>query len=482
MEEKEAFDKYKNFSEWFRTIIMDAELVDTRYPVKGCYVWRPYGFKLRKYVLDIIKRLLNNTGHEEVLFPLLIPEDILGLEKEHIKGFEGEVYWVTHGGLRKLEKKLALRPTSETAMYSMFKKWVHSHADLPIKVYQIVNIFRYETKATKPLIRVREVTTFKEAHTVHATMEEAEKQVKEAVEIYSKFFDELGVPYIICRRPSFDKFAGAEYSIAFDTLMPDGRTMQIGTVHNLGQNFAKAFELTYEDVNGKHQFAYQTCYGISERVIAAIVAIHGDNRGAIFLPSIAPIQVVIVPIIYKGEEEKVLQQCRKVLDILRQGGIRTFLDERDISPGRKFYDWEFRGIPVRVEIGPKDVANNQVTIVRRDTFERKTYSIGDLTTVVKEIFTEIEENLRKRAWEEFRRRIFRVKNLQEAREIIQNRRGIALIPWCESDECGLKICEEVDGDVLGVVMSEDLANLAESEVCPICGRETKKMAAIAKTY
>ncbi|MHA1627701.1 MAG: proline--tRNA ligase, partial [Candidatus Baldrarchaeia archaeon] len=436
MEEKEVLDKYKNFSEWFRTIIMDAELVDTRYPVKGCYVWRPYGFKLRKYVLDIIRRLLNNTGHEEVLFPLLIPEDILGLEKEHIKGFEGEVYWVTHGGLRRLEKKLALRPTSETAMYSMFKKWVHSHADLPIKVYQIVNIYRYETKATKPLIRVREVTTFKEAHTVHATMEEAEKQVKEAVEVYSKFFGELAIPYIICRRPSFDKFAGAEYSIAFDTLMPDGRTMQIGTVHNLGQNFAKAFELTYEDVNGKHQFAYQTCYGISERVIAAIVAIHGDNRGVIFLPSIAPIQVVIVPIIYKGEKEKVLQQCRKVLDVLRQEGIRTFLDERDISPGRKFYDWEFRGVPVRVEIGPKDVANNQVTIVRRDTFERKTYSMDGLTTVVKEIFTEIEENLRKRAWEEFRKRIFRVKSLQEVKEIVQNRRGIALIPWCESDECG----------------------------------------------
>ncbi|MHA1583247.1 MAG: proline--tRNA ligase [Candidatus Baldrarchaeia archaeon] len=482
MEEKEVLDKYKNFSEWFRTIIMDAELVDTRYPVKGCYVWRPYGFKLRKYVLDIIRRLLNNTGHEEVLFPLLIPEDILGLEKEHIKGFEGEVYWVTHGGLRRLEKKLALRPTSETAMYSMFKKWVHSHADLPIKVYQIVNIYRYETKATKPLIRVREVTTFKEAHTVHATMEEAEKQVKEAVEVYSKFFGELAIPYIICRRPSFDKFAGAEYSIAFDTLMPDGRTMQIGTVHNLGQNFAKAFELTYEDVNGKHQFAYQTCYGISERVIAAIVAIHGDNRGVIFLPSIAPIQVVIVPIIYKGEKEKVLQQCRKVLDVLRQEGIRTFLDERDISPGRKFYDWEFRGVPVRVEIGPKDVANNQVTIVRRDTFERKTYSMDGLTTVVKEIFTEIEENLRKRAWEEFRKRIFRVKSLQEVKEIVQNRRGIALIPWCESDECGLKICEEVDGNVLGVVLSKDLANLAENQVCPICGRETKKMAAVAKTY
>ncbi|MHA1721539.1 MAG: proline--tRNA ligase [Candidatus Baldrarchaeia archaeon] len=482
MEKEEAIDKLKNFSEWFRTVITVADLVDTRYPVKGCYVWRPYGFKLRKYVLNIIRRLLDNTGHEEVLFPLLIPEDILGLEKEHIKGFEGEVYWVTHGGLKRLEKKLALRPTSETAMYNMFKKWIHSHADLPIKVYQIVNIFRYETKATRPLIRVREVTTFKEAHTVHETAEEAEKQVKEAIEIYSKFFDELGIPYIICRRPNFDKFAGAEYSVAFDTLMPDGRTMQIGTVHNLGQNFAKAFEITYEDINGKHQFAYQTCYGISERAIAALVAIHGDNRGAIFPPSVAPIQVVIVPIIYKGEEEKVLQQCRSVLNTLKQEGIRTFLDERDISPGRKFYDWEFKGVPVRIEIGPKDVANNQVTIVRRDTFERNAYPMNDINTTIKKVFADIEENLRKRAKEEFKKKIFKAKSLQEAREIIQNRRCIALIPWCGSDECGMRICEEVDGDVLGTVLSKDLVNLTGDEVCPICNKRTKSIAAVAKTY
>lgn len=482
MEEKISLDRFKNFSEWFRTVITDIDLIDTRYPIKGCYVWRPYGFKLRKYILDIIRRLLDNTGHEEVLFPLLIPEDIFSLEREHIKGFEGEVYWVTHGGLRRLEKRLILRPTSETAMYSMFKKWIHSHADLPIRVYQIVNIFRYETKATKPLIRVREITTFKEAHTVHTTAEEAEKQIKEAVEIYSKFFDELGIPYIISRRPDFDKFAGAVYSIAFDTIMPDGRTMQIGTVHNLGQNFAKAFEITYEDIDGKHRFAHQTCYGISERIIAAVVAIHGDNRGAIFLPKIAPIQVVIVPIIYKGEEEKVIQACKKIFETLKQDGVRVFLDERDISPGRKFYDWEFRGVPIRIEIGPKDVANNQVTIVRRDTMERTTCSVNDLKHHLKKLFIEIEEYLRKKAWEEFRKRIFRANSLQEVKEIVQNRRGIALIPWCENGGCGLKIREEVEGDILGVVLSKEIANITRNEFCPICKKETKKLAAIARTY
>ncbi|RLG56449.1 MAG: proline--tRNA ligase, partial [Candidatus Hydrothermarchaeota archaeon] len=244
------------FSEWYNDIIEKAEILDVRYPVKGLYVWYPYGFKIREHVMEIIRKLLDEKGHEEVLFPLLIPEHEFRKEAKHIKGFEDEVYWVTHGGLEPLEVKLALRPTSETAMYPIFKLWIRSHADMPLKVYQIVNTFRYETKHTRPLIRLREITTFKEAHTAHATWEDAEHQVKEAIEIYKKFFDTLGIPYMISRRPDWDKFPGAEYTMAFDTIFPDGRTLQIGTVHNLGQNFSKTFEITFENINGVQEYAY----------------------------------------------------------------------------------------------------------------------------------------------------------------------------------------------------------------------------------
>ena len=230
------------FSEWFHNILEEAEIIDTRYPIKGMHVWQPQGFQIRKHTLNLIREILDED-HEEVLFPLLIPEDELAKEAIHVKGFEDEVYWITHGGLTPLKKKLALRPTSETAMYPLFALWVRSHSDLPKRFYQVVNTFRYETKHTRPLIRVREITTFKEAHTIHADQMDADKQVEQAIQIYSKFFEGLGVPYVVTRRPDWDKFPGADYTMAFDTLMPDGKTLQIGTVHNLGQTFARTFEI-----------------------------------------------------------------------------------------------------------------------------------------------------------------------------------------------------------------------------------------------
>ena len=285
-------DRWRSsFSEWFHDVISRAGVADYRYPVKGCGVWLPFGFKLRENVLAIMRRLLNETGHEEVLFPLLIPAEMLRKEAEHIRSFEGQTFWVSKAGDRDLGERLALRPTSEAAIAPMLKLWIRSHADLPKKLYQIVSVFRYETKATKPLIRVREVTTFKEAHTSHATYEEAERQVEEAVGIYRRFFDELCVPYLISKRPDWDKFAGALYSIAFDTIFPDGRTLQIGTAHNLGQNFSRAFEITFETVGGGREFVWQTSYGISERVIAALIAIHGDDHGLVIPPNIAPVPV-----------------------------------------------------------------------------------------------------------------------------------------------------------------------------------------------
>ncbi len=364
-EESKSLPTKDNFSEWYNELLMMAQVMDVRYPIKGVYVWYPFGFSIRKKVYNMLRALMD-VDHQETQFPMLIPKPELLKESEHIKGFEDEVYWVTHGGLTPLEIPLALRPTSETAMYPMFKLWIRSHADLPLKLYQIVNIFRYETKHTRPLIRLREVTSFKEAHTAHATYPEAEQQVREAMDLYSDFFTKLAVPFIINKRPDWDKFPGADYTMAFDAMMPDGRSLQVGTVHLLGTKFAKTFEITYEDSTGQQQFVNQTCYGISERCIAATIGIHGDNKGLVLPPNASPTQVVIIPIVFKSGAEEVLEACKKVRSILNDSGITAVLDDKDERPGAKYYKWEMKGVPFRIEIGPRDLKNNAVMLVRRD--------------------------------------------------------------------------------------------------------------------
>jgi prolyl-tRNA synthetase len=471
-------ENWKNkFSEWFDEALWNAEIMDTRYPVKGLYVWLPYGLKLRNNVLAIIRRILEETGHEEVLFPLLIPEDLFKKEAEHIRGFEGQVYWVTHGGKDKLDVRLALRPTSETSIYPMFALWIRSHADLPLKVYQVVNIFRYETKMTKPLIRLREVTTFKEAHTAHATSEEAEAQVKAAVEIYRRFFDELAIPYVITKRPSWDTFAGAVYSIAFDILAPDGRTLQVGTVHNLGQNFARVYGIEYEKPDGIHEYVYQTCYGMSERVIAAVVMVHGDDLGPCFPPRVAPIQIVVVPIPVKGEERNAEQMGRGIAEELKAAGFRAHLDERDLRPGRKFYEWERHGVPLRLEIGPKDMKRGEVTVVRRDTGERSTISFKMLIPEVRKILEQMNAEMRDRAWRSFLDNVHELKDLERIKRVIEERGGIVRTPWCGKERCGKELEEKTGGSVLG----EELKKKVEG-TCPICSNPAKTSILIAKTY
>ena len=349
-----ALPAKENFSEWYNDVLWRAEIMDVRYPVKGLYVWYPHGFSLRRSTYAILRELMDRE-HEETLFPLLIPEDQFMKEAEHIKGFEEEVYWVTHGGLTPLDVKLALRPTSETAIYPMYALWVRSHADLPLKLYQIVNTFRYETKHTRPLIRLREITSFKEAHTVHATWEEAKEQVETAISLYSEFYDRICVPIIFSKRPDWDKFPGADYTMAADAIMPDGRTLQVGTCHHLGDNFSKTFDLSYEDENGERKLAHQTCYGISERCIAAMISIHGDDKGLVLPPEVAPVQVVIVPIIMKKNAETVIAAAKELEKEIKAAGLRVKIDARELRPGAKYYHWEMRGVPLRIEIGQRDI-------------------------------------------------------------------------------------------------------------------------------
>ncbi len=466
------------FSEWFHNILEEAEIIDTRYPVKGMHVWLPQGFKLRKHTLEIIGKVLDRD-HEEVQFPLLIPEDELAKEGIHVKGFEDEVYWVTHGGLTELNKKLALRPTSETAMYPMFNLWVRSHSDLPMKFYQTVNTFRYETRHTRPLIRVREITTFTEAHTVHADKEDAEKQVREAVKLYKSIFDSLAVPYVITTRPDWDKFPGADYTVAFDTLLPDGKTLQIGTVHNLGQTFARTFEITYETESGDHQYAYQTCYGLSDRVIASVIGVHGDESGLCLPPAVAPIQVVIVPVIFKEGKEEVLEFCRKTQEVLKESGLRVHLDDRDIRAGKKYYEWEMRGVPIRIEIGPRDIENGTFVVVPRNTKKKEflDYDLEKITATVQEKLDEISKEMLEKSWQTMKENIKPVKSVDEALQILDEDKGIISFSWCGDTSCGKDLEEKLRVDLLGV--QGDLEGEAE---CVNCGAPAKHITLLARTY
>jgi len=481
----ELLPRKEELTEWFNAVLIQAGIIDYSYPLKGCGVWLSYGWRLRNQVIEIMRRFLTETGHEETYFPFLIPEDIFGKEAEFIKGFENEVYWVTHGGKKELDVKLAIRPTSETPMYYMFSKWIKSISDLPLKVWQVVSVFRYETKATRPLIRVREITTFKEAHTAHATEEEAERQVKEAVEIYKRFFDELCIPYIISRRPDYDKFPGAVYTLAFDTIFPDGRTLQIGTVHNLGENFARAFNIQYTDKDGKRRYVHQTCYGISERVIASIIAIHGDNHGLVLPPEIAPIQVVVIPIPMKGEN--VEEYAKEVFEKLKKH-FRATIDLRDKRPGEKFYEWEIKGVPVRVEVGPTELRNKNVTIVRRDNFEHKVVALENVVEEIKAEFEEITKSMRKKAWDFFNKKICKVERFiglerEDAINALLDEEGnfkggIAKIPVCGNEKCELKIRKYVN--VLGTPLTD--SEPRQKEKCCMCNKPAEKYILISKAY
>ena len=444
-EDQGALPPKEDFSGWYNELLWRAEIMDVRYPVKGLYVWYPFGFSLRSNVYGELRALLD-CDHQEALFPLLIPETEFAKEAEHIKGFEEEVYWVTHGGTSPLEVKLALRPTSECAIYPMYHLWVRSHADLPLRVYQIVNTFRYETKHTRPLIRLREITSFKEAHTVHATWDDAEAQVQEALAIYRRFYATLCVPVIISKRPDWDKFPGADYTIAVDTIMPDGRTLQIGTVHHLGDHFSKTFAITYEDVNGEQQFAQQTCYGISERCIAALISMHGDGKGLVLPPSVAPVQLVIVPITIGKRKEEVLLAAREIEADLAASGLRVKVDARDLRPGAKYYYWEMKGVPLRLEVGPRDLDAGQVTVVTR-LGEKSTVPRASLRDGIADALARFSGTLARRGEDHLLAHATVVDTLEELSVAIE--KGVAIVPWCGERACADFIEETVNASVLG---------------------------------
>jgi len=465
-EEMGALPERNDFSAWYNELLWRAEIMDVRYPVKGIYVWYPFGFSLRRNVYDQLRAIMDRD-HQEALFPLLIPETEFAKEAEHIKGFEEEVYWVTHGGLTPLEVKLALRPTSECAIYPMYALWVRSHADLPLRIYQIVNTFRYETKHTRPLIRLREITSFKEAHTVHATWDDAEAQVQTAIGLYKEFYRMLCIPVIVSKRPDWDKFPGADHTIAVDAIMPDGKTLQSGTVHHLGDHFSRTFSIQYEDIQGEQQYAFQTCYGISERCIAALISVHGDDRGLVLPPRVAPTQVVLVPITIGKRKDEVANAVKEIEERLLAAGFRVKRDDRDLRPGAKYYYWEMRGVPLRLEVGPRDIDAGQVMSVTRLGHKSAIPMEGLIEGVTERLATFTAE-LEERALEQFRSKITIANGIREMVKALES--GVAVVPWCGDRGCADAIEEQTGASVLGTeVRSEAIPPI--SGICVICGKE-----------
>ncbi len=457
--------KEENFSEWYNEIVEKANLTDKRYPVKGMNVWTGYGWKIMLLIDSFIRKEFDATGHDEVCFPLLVPETEFKKEKDHIKGFDAEVYWVTHAGVNPLDVRLLLRPTSETAMYPIFSLWVRSHTDLPLKTYQIVNTFRYETKMTRAFIRVREIHFF-ESHTCHVDEEDAQRQVEEDFAILEKLAERLCVPYLLLKRTDWDKFPGAYYTVGVDTTLPDGRSLQLGSIHHYRENFSRPFEIKYEDPAGEMRYAHQTTFGMSERLVGAVVGVHGDDKGLILPPDIAPFQIVIIPILAKGKVEEVEREARALRDELVREGIRTKLDERDERPGSKFYDWEIKGVPLRLEIGSRDIKQGVVTYARRDSLEKGTVPRTSVAGEVRSLLASISKDIFEKAKAYFRNSIADVESLDNLpRKIIR-------FGWCGSEECGHRFEELTELKLLGTPYPAE----EFSGKCVVCGKETSQVA------
>ena len=391
---KEITPKSEDFSQWYVDVILKAELADYS-PVRGCMVIRPYGYSIWEKMQQLLDSRFKATGHKNAYFPLFIPESLLQKEAEHVEGFAPEVAWVTHGGNEELAERLAVRPTSETIICHMYSKWIKSWRDLPVLINQWCNVVRWE-KSTKPFLRTAEFL-WKEGHTAHSSFEEAEEETLRMLEVYRDFVEtDLSMPVITGVKSENEKFAGALKTYTIEALMGDGRALQAGTSHNLGQHFAKAYDITYLDKDGKLKHVWQTSWGVTTRLIGAIIMVHGDDRGLKLPPKIAPIQAVIVPILGK-ESETVLNKARELYSILNKE-IKTELDDRnEYTPGWKFNEWEMKGVPVRIEIGPRDIKNEQVVFVRRDTGEKITVSESELLPRLKSLLDEIQANMFRQA-------------------------------------------------------------------------------------
>lgn len=463
-----------DFAQWYTDIILKAELVDYA-PIKGFMVIRPYGYALWENIQSVLDKKIKETGHKNAYFPALIPESLLNKEKEHVEGFAPEVAWITHGGEEKLNERLCFRPTSETIICSMYSKWIKSYRDLPLLINQWANIVRWE-KTTRPFLRTSEFL-WQEGHTLHSTAKEAEEETLRMHDIYAEFCENyLAMPVLKGKKSEKEKFAGAEATYTIEALMHDGKALQSGTSHYFGNNFAKAFDIKFQNKEGKEEFAYQTSWGMSTRIIGGIIMTHGDNRGLKLPPKIAPIQVVIVPI--AQHKEGVLERVEELKHELKDSFRLEIDDRQDYTPGYKFNHWELRGVPVRIEIGPKDIENNQCIIFRRDTLEKQTVSLDELKETLEKLMQEIQENMYKMAQENIKKHTYIANTLEEYLEICKEKQGYIKVMWCGDRACEDKIKELTSSTIRCIPFEEEKLG----EKCFCCGKPAKHMVYTAKQY
>ncbi|MEO0020339.1 MAG: proline--tRNA ligase [candidate division WOR-3 bacterium] len=472
---KEIPAKRDNFSEWYTAVVLKAELADYA-PVRGCMVIRPYGYALWENMQARLDARFKATGHTNAYFPTLIPESFLKKEAEHVKGFSPQVAWVTRGGDSDLTEPLALRPTSEAIINYMYARWVKSYRDLPVLINQWCNIFRWE-KTTRLFLRTLEFL-WQEGHTLHRTEEEAQEETLRILNIYVDFVEnDLSVPVIAGLKPESEKFPGAIATYSIEALMPDGQALQAGTSHNLGQNFTKAFDIRYLDEDNTEKHPWGTSWGVSSRLVGAVIMTHGDDKGLFLPPKIAPYQVVIVPILYGKDDEAVLAQCQKAKEIL--AGFRVKLDDRpQFTPGWKFNEYEMRGVPLRVEIGPRDVKENQVVLVPRDGSGKITVKLENLASETGKLLDQIQVNMLVRARNWVDSVTTTAATLDEFKRNIKEKPGYVKVHWCGSQDCENRIIDETKTTPRNMPLQEQ--NILGK--CIVCGKQTKTLIYYARTY
>lgn len=423
--------KEENMSEWYTQVIQKADLIEYT-DVSGCMVFKPNSYQIWEEIQKFLNHKIKKSGVKNAYFPLFIPEKLLTREADHVEGFTPEVAWVTHTGDSKLNERLAVRPTSETIMYDSYKKWIKSYRDLPLRLNQWCNVVRWEFKHATPFLRNREFL-WQEGHTAFASKEEADAEVLEILDYYKDVYEELlAIPVDQGRKSVGEKFAGAEYTTTVEGIALDGKSIQAATSHHLGQNFAKAFGIEYLDKNQKKQYVYQNSWGLSTRTIGAMILVHSDNKGLVLPPRVAVEKAVIVPLLFKGKESSVLKKAEEVKKELEDIGV--FIDDRkEHSPGFKFNEWEMKGIPLRIEIGPRDIENGIVQIVRRDTSEKIQVSFSDIRNQTQTLLDDMHQNLFNSAKEMMDEKTLEVDNFEDFKKAIEDKKR-CLVPWAESEE------------------------------------------------
>jgi prolyl-tRNA synthetase len=468
--------KSEDFPGWYNDVVRKAELADYT-PVRGCMVIRPYGWALWENIRDALDAMIKATGHSNMYFPLLIPESLLMKEAEHVEGFAPEVAWVTHGGNEKLTERLAIRPTSEVIIGTLYRKWIRSHRDLPVLINQWANVMRWEMR-TRLFLRTAEFL-WQEGHTFHATHEEAAEEVDRMLECYRVLSEEwLAIPVLRGRKTPAETFPGADYTRSIEALMSDGKALQSGTSHHLGQNFTKTYDITFADRDNQRKFPFTTSWGLSTRVIGGLIMCHGDESGLIMPPRVAPIQVVVIPI-YRGDEQRVtvMRAVYELRDQLK-AVARVHVDERDEKPGFKYNDWELRGVPLRVECGPRDIEAGKVVVVDRIDREKVEIPVAGLADRVAQLLTEFQARLFGRALrmrESYSVEVSTREQLLAA--FAEGKNALAHGPWCGADDCEAEVKDASKGATIRVIGDDP----TDSE-CAACGRPARSMVYWARAY